>query len=157
MSLSQHSASGKPPLAKTQNPRSLQALGQSADKHTYTCTHTYSKPLRKTQLLISARSFGRPRRLVGIHVGDFASASRRAKDTRTAGLAGARLEHYSGLGTGHLRTRGRNRSMEGHRADPAQVRKVTHPVLFLFIIYLSIYLFIYFLVCAEMSLGRRCT
>jgi hypothetical protein len=113
--------------------------------------------VRKTRLLISARSFGRPRRLVEVHVGDFASDARRAKDTRTAELVGARLEHDSGLGTGHLRTRRRSRSMEGHRADPAQVRKVTHFVLFLFIIYLSIYLFIYFPICAEMSLGRRCT
>jgi hypothetical protein len=92
--------------------------------------------------LISARSFGRPRRLVGIHVGDFASATRRVEDTRTAGLAAARLEHYSGLGTGHPRTRGRNRSMEGHSADPAQVRKATHHV-FDFIHNLSIYQSIY--------------
>jgi hypothetical protein len=58
------------------------------------------------------------------HYAALVQHTRRAKDTRTAGLAAARLEHDSELGTGHPRTRGRNRSMEGHRADPAQVRKV---------------------------------
>jgi hypothetical protein len=106
MSLSQHFASGEP-NAKVASA----AFGERSSQLT-------KHRARRVFNLRSSR-----RRRVGIHVRHPAPAARCGEDACAAGLAGpARDVGYPGYGAGHLRTRGRNGSVEGDCADSTQVR-----------------------------------